>query len=77
MRAWVQQRVRQKGYATASEYVLQLLRHDQLQEARDRIDAKLLDALDSGEPKAMTAEDWQAIRTNGRKQAASPRRSKR
>jgi uncharacterized protein YoaH (UPF0181 family) len=57
--------------------VLQLLRHDQLQEARDRVDAKLLQALDSGEAKAMTAEDWQAIRTNGRKQAASLRRSKR
>lgn len=77
MRAWVQRRVRQKGYATASEYVLQLLRHDQLQEARDRVDAKLVEALDSGEPEAMTTEDWQAIRTNGRKRAASLRRSKR
>ena len=77
MKAWVQQRVRQKGYTTASEYVMQLLRHDQLQDARDRVDAKLLQALESGDPKPMTGEDWQAIRSNGRKQAGSLRRAKR
>jgi hypothetical protein len=77
MRAWVQRRSRQKGCATASEYVLQLLRHDQLQEARDRVDARLLQALDSGEPQPISDGDWQTIRATGRKRAASPRRAKR
>jgi hypothetical protein len=77
MKAWVQRRLRQKGYTTASEYVVQLLRHDQLQDARDRVDAKLLEALDSGEAKAMTDDDWQQIRMTGRKRAAVLRRAKR
>ena len=77
LRGWVQRRVRQKGYSTASEYILQLLRHDQLQEARDRVDAKLLDALDSGEPTEMTQQDWEEIRTEGRKRAATRKRAKR
>ena len=75
LRAWVQRRSRQKGYSTASEYVLQLLRLDQLQEVRDRVDAKLLEALDSGEPTEMTKQDWQDIRTEGRKRAAARRQT--
>jgi len=75
MRDWVRNQVRRRGYHSADDYVLELLRHDQLREARDRVDAVLLQALDSGEPAEMTARDWQHIRSQGRKRAAARRRT--
>ena len=74
LRDWVRRQVRRKGYGTANQYVLELLRHDQLREARDRVDATLLESLDSGEAVEMTARDWQAIRAEGRKKASARRR---
>lgn len=45
------------------------------QAARDRVDAKLIQALDSGPGTDMTAQDWQDIREEGRKRAASRRKN--
>ncbi|MDG3008107.1 ribbon-helix-helix domain-containing protein [Paludisphaera mucosa] len=42
-----------------SEYIRELIRADQEGEAEERIDAPLLEGLDSGRPIAVTAEYWE------------------
>ncbi len=50
MKQFVQARVRGGGYSSTSEYVRDLIRADQRRQAEGRIDALLLDGLDSGDP---------------------------
>jgi len=58
MKQFVQGRVSEGGYSSASEYVRELIRADQKRTAEDRIDALLLEGLDSGEPIPVTKEYW-------------------
>ncbi len=62
LKAWVEEQVAKGGYGTASEFFRQLLREAQQRELRQQIDAKLLQALDSGEPIKVTAEFWEKKR---------------
>lgn len=62
MKTWVEQQVAKGGYATPSEYIRELLREDQNRKLRHQIDRKLVEALESGEPKEFTDADWQRIR---------------
>ena len=59
MKHFVQERVSEGGYSSASEYVRELIRADQKQKSEDRIDALLLEGLDSGEPILVTQEYWE------------------
>jgi antitoxin ParD1/3/4 len=59
MKLFVQERVAEGGYSSASEYVRELIRADQRRKAQDRIDALLLQGLDSGEPIPVTREYWE------------------
>ncbi len=59
MKHFVQERVAEGGYSSVSEYVRELIRADQKRKAEDRIDALLLEGLDSGESIAVTEEYWQ------------------
>ena len=70
LRQWVEDRVAADGYGTASEYFRALVRDDQKRKAREQLDQKLVDALDSGEAKEMTAEDWRHIRSTVRERLA-------
>ncbi len=57
LREYVEAEVREGGYSTASEYFRQLLREDQKRRAQERLEALLLDGLES--PAAtMTSDDW-------------------
>jgi antitoxin ParD1/3/4 len=76
LREWVERQISRKGYSTASDYVLDLLRHEQLQEMRDRVDRKLIEGLESGPAAEMTPQDWQEIRQAGRQRAATRRKKK-
>ena len=67
LKKWVQRHVAKNGYDTADEFVIDMLRREQAQEARARIDARLLEAIDSGESTPMTAKDWDRIRAAGRR----------
>ena len=62
MRSFVDEQVHGGRYHNHSEYVRDLIRHDQERQARERIDALLLEGLESGEPRALEADDWQALR---------------
>lgn len=62
MRAFVEQKVSQGGYSTASEYVRELIREDQKRAAQQRLEALLLEGLDSGPAREMTDGDWEELR---------------
>jgi antitoxin ParD1/3/4 len=67
MKAFVDEQVAKGGFGTASEYVRHVLREEQKRRLREQIDAKLLEALDSGEATPMTADDWVSLRRGLRK----------
>jgi antitoxin ParD1/3/4 len=70
MREWVEQRITAEGYGTASEYFRALVREDQKRKAREELDRKLIDALDSGPAGVLTTEDWQHVRSSVRERLA-------
>jgi antitoxin ParD1/3/4 len=74
LKRWVEKQVSKKGYSTASEYVRDVLRREQEQEARSRIDSRLVAAIQSGESTPLTQDDWQRIRTEGLKRARTGRK---
>jgi antitoxin ParD1/3/4 len=59
MKHFVQERVSEGGYSSVSEYVRALIRADQKRKVEERIDALLLEGLDSGTPIAVTPEYWE------------------
>ena len=60
MKHFVQDRVSEGGYKPdVSEYVRELIRADQRRKSEERIDALLLEGLDSGPPLAVTPEYWE------------------
>ena len=62
MRAFIEQKVAQGGYSTASEYIRQLVREDQKRAAQERLEALLMEGIESGPSREMTAEDWEELR---------------
>ncbi|TAG70613.1 MAG: type II toxin-antitoxin system ParD family antitoxin [Oscillatoriales cyanobacterium] len=62
MRTYIEAQVAQGGYSTASEYFRELIRQDQKRKASERLEAMLLEGLESGNPTAMTEENWMEIR---------------
>ena len=59
MKHYVQERVFEGGYSSVSEYVRELIRDDQKRKVEERIDALLLEGLDSGESIPITKEYWE------------------
>lgn len=63
MKLFVEARMRQEGYASASEYLRALIREDQRRRAKQALEARFREALESGPAAPMTPEDWDALRT--------------
>jgi antitoxin ParD1/3/4 len=59
MKHFVQERVSEGGYSSVSEYMRELIRNDQKQKVNERIDALLLEGLESGDPIPVTKEYWE------------------
>ena len=62
LKQFVLTRVQEGGYATVSEYVRELIRADQKHKAQEKLEALLLEGLESGTPRPMTAEDWTELK---------------
>ena len=62
MKQFVDDQISTGSYGTASEYVRSLIREDQKRRSQDRLDALLLEGLDSGEPIEATTEFWQDLK---------------
>jgi len=52
----------QTGYSTPSEYVRELIREDQRRRAKERLDALLLEGLNSGDPMPANAKFWTGLK---------------
>lgn len=59
MKQFVQERVSEGGYSSVSEYVRELIRADQKRRTDERIDALLLEGVNSGQPIPVTKEYWE------------------
>ena len=75
MRSFVDEQVQGGSYHNHSEYVRDLIRHDQESRARKRVDALLLEGLESGRPEPLTPNDWREIRQEVRARAARKQES--
>lgn len=62
MQAFIEERVSEGGYTTTSDYFRELVLEDQKRKAQEKLEALLLEGLDSGESTAMTRHDWAEIR---------------
>ncbi len=61
MKAFIEERMAEDGFASASEYLCSLIRNAQERNARQVLEAKLQEALDSGPATPMTREDWEGL----------------
>ena len=59
MKHFVQEEVTEGGYTSVSEYVRDQIRAAQQRKNEQRIDALLLEGLDSGQPIPVTPEYWE------------------
>jgi antitoxin ParD1/3/4 len=62
MRAFIEQKVAQGSYSTASEYIRQLVREDQQRAAKERLELLLMEGLESGPMVEMTADHWDELK---------------
>ena len=61
LKRFVDGQIEQGRYSSVSEYMRELIRDDEKRKAQDQLEALLLEGL-QGEARAMTPEDWSAIR---------------
>ena len=61
LKEWIEHQVADGGYATASEYVRELIRADEKRKAEDQLEALLLTGL-QGEATEFTPDEWKTIR---------------
>jgi antitoxin ParD1/3/4 len=59
---FVQRQVTEGGYATASEYILALIGEAQKRKAKAKVEALLLEGLQSGEPIEVNSQYWEEKR---------------
>ena len=71
MRRWLDDQVKADGFANAGDLVLALIREKQRRAAREQLDRRLVEALDSGEMVEMTSADWAEIRNTARERLAA------
>ena len=62
LKDYVAKQVKAGGFSTPSEYVRALVRDDQKRHAEERLEALLLEGIDSGAPMKVTAEYWEKKR---------------
>ena len=63
LKEFVEAQVQQSGFSTPSEYIRNLVRDDQKRRAEEKLEALLLEGLNSGDPIEITPEYWEKKRT--------------
>jgi antitoxin ParD1/3/4 len=66
LQEFVQTRVAEGGYGSASEYIRELIRADQKQQVRVILEAEVVKGARSGPSVPMNEEDWEEIRNEVR-----------
>ena len=62
LKEFVDDQVGSGRYSSVSEYVRDLIRGDEKRQAQERLEAMLMEGIQSGEPTEMTRQDWADIR---------------
>ena len=62
LKEFVETQVQESGFSTPSEYIRNLVRDDQKRRAEERLEALLLEGLNSGEPIEITPAYWEKKR---------------
>jgi antitoxin ParD1/3/4 len=62
LKEYVLRRVAEGGYSSASEYVRELIRTDQRRKAQELLETRLLEGLQGGEARELTAADWAELK---------------
>ena len=68
LKEFVDEQVSSGRYSDVSEYVLDLIRDDEKRRAQEKLEAMLMEGVQSSEPTEMTREDWADIRREAVKQ---------
>jgi antitoxin ParD1/3/4 len=76
MRDYIEEQVNGGGYSSVSEYFRELVRQDQKRKANERLEAMLLEGINSGTATEMTSQDWEEIRQAVRQRIAKRKESK-
>ena len=64
---FVDQQVQQGSFSTVSDYIRDLIRREQRAFAREELERKLLEGLNSGPATEMTKADWKELRAGLKK----------
>ena len=68
LKEFVDEQVGSGRYSSVSEYVRELIRDDEKRRAQERLEALLVEGIQSGEATEMTSQDWSEIRAEAVKQ---------
>ena len=77
LETFVKKRVASQGFHTVSEYVRALIRADQEQATRQRLEAKLLEAVERGDYRDVTPEFWERLETMAQGKSVPSRKRRR
>jgi antitoxin ParD1/3/4 len=70
MKEYIEAKVAAGGYGTVSEYIRELVRAAQKREAEEKLEALLLEGINSGEPIEVTPDFWEDLRRDLRRRLA-------
>ena len=68
LKEFVDHQVGSGRYSSVSEYVRDLIRDDEKRKAQDKLEALLMEGIQSSGPTRMTRQDWDDIRREALKQ---------
>jgi antitoxin ParD1/3/4 len=68
LKEFVDDQVGSGRYSSVSEYVRDLIRDDEKRKAQEKLEALLLEGIQSGDATEMTRQDWKDIRNEALKQ---------
>ena len=68
LKEFIDEQVGSGRYSSVSEYVRELVREDEKQKAQQKLEAMLMEGMESGSPTRMTRQDWAEIRTEAVRQ---------
>lgn len=77
LREFVEGQVSSGRYSSTSEYVRELIREDEKRKTQAKLEALLMEGIQSGESTEMTAQDWEDIRREALARIASRKKGSR
>jgi len=77
LKEFVDNQVESGSYSSVSEYVRDLIRIDEKRKAQEKLEALLMEGIQSSEPTEMTRQDWDDIRKEALKQFEARKSRKR